>query len=218
MNEIKLSIDGIQVNGHDGMTILEAAQSVGVEIPTLCHDPNLTPTGNCRICVVEVAGLQTLAGGCHTPVTNGMVIQTNSPKVVRARKATIELLMAGHTGECVTDTYTRSCVLRKLADQLECGTPRFQMRKPRWYMIENANPYVRRDMSKCILCRKCIGACMEIAKKNIYSIAYRGFSSKVVVEFDEPLTTELCRDCGICIDYCPTGALSRPIKMRNGKP
>ena len=215
MSVVRLTIDEIEVNGHDGMTILEAARIAGIEIPTLCHDPNLTPTGNCRICVVEMEGSRTLVGACHTPITEGMVIRTNSPTVAMARKATIELLMAGHTGECVTDEHTGACALRKLADQLECGPPRFQMRKPRWHMIENTNPYVRRDMSKCILCRKCIGACTEIAKKNIYSMAYRGFASKVVVEFDEPLTTELCRDCGICIDYCPTGALSKPIDMRS---
>jgi predicted molibdopterin-dependent oxidoreductase YjgC len=127
-----------------------------------------------------------------------------------ARKATIELLMAGHTGECVTDEHTGACALRKLADQLESGSPRFRMRRPRWYPVEAANPYVMRDMSKCILCRKCIGACTEIAGKNVYSLAYRGFATKVVVDFDDPLTTSVCRDCGICIDYCPTGALSKP--------
>jgi formate dehydrogenase alpha subunit len=204
----------MEVAGRDGMTILEAAQSVGIEIPTLCHSPDLAPTGNCRICVVELEGARTLVGACHTPIADGMVIKTNSPSVVMARKATIELFMAGHTGECVTDENTGACVLRNLADQLECGAPRFQMRRPRWYPIEESNPYVRRDMSKCILCRKCISACTEIAKKNVYSMAYRGFSSKVVVGFDDPLTTDLCRDCGICIDYCPTGALSKPANKR----
>jgi NADH:ubiquinone oxidoreductase subunit E/NAD-dependent dihydropyrimidine dehydrogenase PreA subunit len=141
-----------------------------------------------------------------------MVIHTRSPRVVRARRATVELLMAGHTGECVTDEHTHRCDLRKLADQLEGGAPRFLMRKPRWYPIEELNPYVRRDMSKCILCRKCIGACTEVAKKNLFSIAYRAFDSKVVVDSDEPLTTVACRDCGICIDYCPTGALSKSTR------
>jgi len=212
MGEMKVTIDGTEVGGREGMTILEAAQSVGIDIPTLCHSPDLAPTGNCRVCVVEVKGARTLVGACHTPIANGMVIQTRSPKALTARKATIELLMAGHTGECVRDEDTGQCDLRQLADELEGGAPRFLMRKPRWYPIEEFNPYVRRDMSKCILCRKCVGACSEIAKKNVYGIAYRGFASKVVVDFDDALTTELCRDCGICIDYCPTGALSKPIK------
>jgi NADH dehydrogenase/NADH:ubiquinone oxidoreductase subunit G len=212
MNEVKIRIDGREASAREGMTILEAAKLVGIEIPTLCYHQDLAPSGNCRVCVVEVEGARTLVGACHTPVGNGMVIHTRSPKVLAARKATVELLMAGHTGECVADEHTHKCDLRKLADLLEGGAPRFLMRKPRWYPVEELNPYVLRDMSKCILCRKCIGACWEIAKKNVYGIAYRGFASKVVVDFDDPLTTEICRDCGICIDYCPTGALSKPIK------
>ncbi len=212
MNEVKLTIDGTEVVGREGMTILEAARIIGIEIPTLCHHPDLKPTGNCRVCVVEVEGARTLAGACHTPIAGGMVIHTRSFRVVAARKATVELLMAGHTGECVTDEHTSKCDLRKLADLLEGEPPRFLMRKPRWYPIEEFNPYVRRDMSKCILCRRCIGACREIAKKNVLAIAFRGFVSKVVTDYDDPLTTEACRDCGICIDYCPTGALGKPIK------
>jgi NADH dehydrogenase/NADH:ubiquinone oxidoreductase subunit G len=211
MSKIKATINGNEVQAEAGTTILDAARTADIEIPTLCHSPDLKPTGNCRICVVEVQGFRTLAGACHTPLADGMVIQTNTTKVIMARKATIELLMAEHTGECVADAYTGACGLRKLADQLESGSPRFLMRRPRWYPIEAANPYVMRDMSKCILCRKCVSACAEIAGKNIYSLAYRGFATKVVVDFDDPLKTDACRNCGICIDYCPTGALSKPL-------
>ena len=207
MNTVKAMIDGKVVNVGEGVTILEGARIAGIEIPTLCYHPDLTLTGNCRVCVVEVEGAKTLAGACHTPLTEGMVIHTRSPKVLAARRVTVELLMAGHTGECVTDEHTSKCELRRLADQLEGEAPRFRMRRPRWFPVEEGNPYVRRDMSRCILCRKCIGACREVARKDVYGMAYRGFSSKVVVDFDGPLTTEVCRDCGICIDYCPTGAL-----------
>ena len=86
------------------------------------------------------------------------------------------------------------------------------MRTPRYYPSEDVSPYIRRDMSKCILCRKCIRACSEIAKKDVYGIGYRAFRSKVIVDFDEPLNKEVCRDCGICIDFCPTGALGKPKK------
>jgi NADH dehydrogenase/NADH:ubiquinone oxidoreductase subunit G len=212
MDEVSLVIDGTQVRGREGMTILEAAGEVGIEIPTLCHSPDLTPTGVCRICVVEVEGSRTLVGSCHTPIAEGMVVHTRSPKVIKARKATVELLMAGHTGECVHDEKTEKCELRGLADYLEGGTPRFAMRKPRYYPSEDVSPHIRREMSKCILCRKCIRACAEIAKKDVFGIGYRAFRSKVIVDFDEPLNKEVCRDCGICIDYCPTGALDRPKK------
>ncbi|MEJ2170168.1 MAG: 2Fe-2S iron-sulfur cluster-binding protein [Desulfobacterales bacterium] len=217
MQKIKATINGTEIRADAGTTILDAARTAGIEIPTLCHNPDLKPTGNCRICVVEVQGARALVGACHTPVSAGMVIETNSPKVLMARKATIELLMAAHTGECVTDEHTGTCALRKLADQLESGSPRFLMRRPRWYPVEATNPYVVRDMSKCILCRKCISACTEIARKNVYSLAYRGFATKVVVDCDDPLKTDVCRDCGICIDYCPTGALSRSLTARGEK-
>lgn len=103
MGEIKLVIDGADVSGREGMTILDAAGQIGIEIPTLCHSPELTPTGVCRICVVEVEGWRTLLGACHTPITEGMVVSTRSPKVMATRKVTIELLMAAHTGACVVD-------------------------------------------------------------------------------------------------------------------
>ena len=213
MDEVKVVIDGHEVSGREGMTILQAAEQMSIHIPTLCHKPELTPTGSCRVCVVEVEGSKALIGSCHTPVTEGMVIYTHSPKVLAARKGIVELLMASHTGPCVVDVDAKECELHKLASDLEVGPPRFQVRRPRSYPVEDVSSYVRRDLSKCILCYRCIKSCREIAKKDVFSMAYRGFNSKVVVDFDEPLNKEVCRDCGICIDYCPTGALSRPKEV-----
>jgi NADH:ubiquinone oxidoreductase subunit E/ferredoxin len=219
MNDISLIIDGKKASGPAGTTILEAAEKIGIEIPKLCHMEGLKPSGNCRICVVEMDGSRTLVGSCHTPISEGMVIQSRSQRVLEARRATIELLLTGHTGSCVTDTEARECTLHKLASDLEVGPPRFHVKKPRFYASEEG-PYVLRDMSRCILCRKCIRACAEIAGQNIYSMAYRGFGSKVVVDFDIPLNKEVCKDCGICIDYCPTSALMWPegVKKRQGVP
>ena len=216
---ITLTIDGMKVTGPPGMTILEAAEKVGIEIPRLCHDASITPSGNCRICVVEVEGARTLVGSCHTPIAEGMVVMSRTARVTEARRATIELLLAGHTGSCVTDTEARECRLHMLASDLEAGPPRFQVRHRRLYGPEKG-PYILRDMSRCILCRKCIRACAEIAGQNLYSTAYRGFASKVVVDYDIPLNKEACRDCGICIDYCPTSALMWPegVKKREGAP
>lgn len=211
MSDVKLVIDGHEIKGRDGMTILEAAEEKGIEIPTLCHSPELKPTGVCRVCVVEVEGIKTLVGSCHTPVTEGMVIHTRSHKVLAARKAILELLLTAHTGACVTDIDAKACELHRLASLLEVGPPRFRVRKQRSYPVEDNNPYVRRNLSKCILCRRCIRACSEIAKKDVFSVGYRGFQSKIVVDYDDPLQKEICRDCGICIDYCPTGALSKPL-------
>ncbi len=216
---ITLTIDGTKVSGLPGTTILEAAEKVGIEIPRLCHEEGITPSGNCRVCVVEVQGSRTLVGSCHTPIAEGMVIQTRSARVTEARRATIELLLAGHTGSCVTDTEARECGLHRLASDMEAGPPRFQVKRRRLYGPEKS-PYILRDMSRCILCRKCIRACTEIAGQHIYGMAYRGFASKVVVDYDIPLNKEACRDCGICIDYCPTSALMWPegVKKREGAP
>lgn len=213
MDTVKLTIDGKKVKVRVGATIMEAAEANGIRIPTLCHIEDQPPTGACRICVVEVAGSRTLMGSCHTPVSEGMVIYTNSPKVVAARRVIVELMLTAHTGDCVNDTNAENCSLHNLASDYEVGAPRFNVKAPRYYPAEDSNPYVRRDLSKCILCRKCIRACSDIAGKNILSIAYRGFRSKVVAGFDEPLVSEACRDCGICIDHCPTGALSAPVKV-----
>jgi len=213
MNDIEIEIDGQAVSAPPGTTILKAAEMAGVRIPTLCHAPELRPSGVCRVCLVEVHGARTLAAACHTPITAGMVVRTRTPRVLDARRAVVELLLTAHTGTCVTDPSAKNCVLHKLASDLEVGPPRFQVRQPRSYPPESENPYVCRDLSKCILCRRCVRACQEVAKKDVYSIALRGFASKVVVGLDEPLTLEVCKDCGICIDYCPTGALYAPAHV-----
>jgi len=220
MAEVTVTIDGTQVGSREGITIFELAQENSIDIPTLCHRAELTPIGACRICGVEVEGSRTLVGSCHTPITQGMVIHTRSPKVLETRKMIVELLLASHCGFCFVCEKANVCELRKIAADLEVGLPRFQMRK-RYYPIEDVSPYIQRDLSKCILCRRCVRACSEIAKQDVFGIAYRGFYSKVVVDSDQPIDKDVCRDCDICISFCPTGALSKPRKLseeRKGKP
>lgn len=214
---MKIVLDGIEADAQEGMTILEAAEQQGLDIPTLCNTRETIPQGACRVCVVEVQGMKTLVGSCHTIVTPGMVIETCSPKVIAARKATVELLLAAHTGDCVTDSNAENCALHNLASDLEVGPPRFRVRRARSFPAEEVSPYVRRDLSKCIMCRKCIGACEQIAGKGLLSVAYRSFQSKIVFGRDEQIETDECRDCGICINHCPTGALSTPPSISLGK-
>ena len=188
MGNINLVIDGKKVRVREGSTILDAAEACGITIPTFCNIKGLIPTGVCRVCVVEVQGSKTLMGACHTPVSEGMTVFTHTPRVAAARKVVIELMLTGHTGDCVNDTNAENCKLHNLASDYEVGAPRFNVRTPRFYPAEESNPYVRRDLSKCVLCRKCVKACREIAHKNVLSIGYRGFRSKVVSGFDEELT------------------------------
>jgi len=220
MKDIVITINGSKLSGREGMTILEVARENGIDIPTLCYSPELIPIGACRICVVEVEGSKTLVGSCHTPITQEMVIYTHSPKVLEARKAMVELLLASHPDNCLVCDKANRCELRKIAADLEVGLPRFKSRK-RYYPIEDVSPYIVRDLSKCILCRRCIRACSEIKRADVFAMAYRGFDSKVVVDLDQPLDKDICRDCDVCISLCPTGALSKPSKIgeeKRGKP
>jgi NADH:ubiquinone oxidoreductase subunit E len=137
-----------------------------------------------------------------------MVVRTNTPKVLSVRRGVVELMLAAHTGDCVNDPNADSCKLHNLASDHEAGAPRFTIESPRLYPVEETNPYIRRDLSKCIMCRKCIIACQEIAGKSVMSIGYRGFESKIVTGYDGPLETEECKDCGVCVEHCPTAALS----------
>jgi NADH:ubiquinone oxidoreductase subunit E/NAD-dependent dihydropyrimidine dehydrogenase PreA subunit len=209
MEPLKARIDDKEVEFSEGMTILQAAETAGINIPTLCHHRDFIPTGACRICAVEIEGSERLAGSCHTPISKGMVIRTRSPKALSARKATLELLLAAHTGPCVMDSRASQCDLHKIASDLEVGPPRFSIKRPRFYPVENVSPYVHRDLSKCILCSRCISACKELAGERVLGTAYRAFHSKVTVDNDVPLNKEVCQDCWLCVEYCPTSALSK---------
>lgn len=216
MGNVALTINGQQVSASEGMTILEVAKKNGIDIPTLCYIEDLLPLGACRLCVVEVEGSRMLVGSCHTPVTEGMVIHTHSPKVLETRKILVELMLASHPDSCLICDGANLCELRKIATDLEIGLPRFRVRK-HYYPIEDDNPDIIRDMSKCILCRRCVTACKDIKGESLFSIAYRGFESKVVHNLDQSVDKGICRDCDTCISLCPTGALSKPRNFTEAK-
>lgn len=209
MQFIKITIDDKEIEVPAGVSILQAAERAGIQIPTLCYHRDFHPSGSCRVCVVEIAGSNRLAGSCHTPVSAGLKVYTRSPKVLRARRANIELLLAAHTGPCVMDSWAGQCELHRIASDLEVPPPRFHIPRPRFYPIENVSRHVHRDLSKCILCSRCIAACSDIAGQYVFSTGYRSFHSKVVVDNDVPLDKEVCRDCYVCVEYCPTTALSK---------
>ena len=216
MKKLLVTLNGTQVSGRPGQTILELAQENGVDIPTLCHHADLSPLGACRVCVVEVEGSRTLVGSCHTPITDGMVVHTHSPKVLASRRVIVELLLASHSGACFMCDKANMCELRKIAAELDVGLPRFRVKK-HYYPLEDVSPYIARDLTKCIMCRRCVRACNEVAKQDVFAIAYRGFSSKIIVDFDQPIDKEVCRDCGVCVPFCPTGALSQPREKKAEK-
>ena len=214
--KVTLTINGSKVSAREGMTILEAARENGIDIPTLCYVSDLPPNGACRLCVVEVEGSRTLVGACHTPATEGMVVQTHSPKVLETRKVLVELMMASHPDSCLICNKANLCELRRIATDLEIGLPRFRARK-HYHLVEDENPYIIRDMSKCLLCRRCVVACKNLSGKQMFSVAYRGFESKVIYGFDQAVDKDACRECDECIALCPTGALNKQVKVGEGK-
>jgi len=217
MGNIALIMNDVPVSGREGMTILEVARENGVDIPTLCYLEDSLPVGACRLCVVEVEGSRTLVGSCHTPITEGMIIHTHSPKVLQTRRVLVELMLASHPDSCLVCDEANRCELRRIAADLDIGLPRFRIRK-HYYPVEDENPYIIRDMSKCILCRRCVAACQNRKGGKMFSVAYRGFGSKVIHGLDLPIgSEEACRDCDTCISLCPTGALSKPVKVGEGK-
>jgi len=217
MSSISLTINGQPVIGSRDSTILTVAKENDIEIPTMCYLEDFPPMGSCRLCVVEVEGSRTLVGSCHTPITEGMVIQTHSPKVIEVRRVLIELMMASHPDSCIVCEAANCCELRLRATDLEVGLSRFRTRM-HYFPLEDENPSIVRDMSKCILCRRCVAACANIEKQNLFSVAYRGFESKVIYGIDQTIgSKDTCNDCDTCVSLCPTGALRRPLQFGREK-
>ena len=161
MSKVSLTIDGKSVEVPPGTTILEAAKSANLRIPTLCYLPEVQAIGACRVCLVEIEGNKNLQASCVFPATDGLVVHTNSKKVYEARKFTVELLLSAHPQECLTCTRNLKCELQRLAEEMGIREVRFQGEKPK-PQIDESTPSIRRDASKCILCRRCVTVCQEI--------------------------------------------------------
>ncbi len=153
MNEARLTIDGKEVSVSKGTTILEAARSIGIDIPHLCYGDGLSPTADCRLCVVEVSGGKNLVPSCAYPAASNMVIQTKSERVLKARRMVIELLLSDHPFDCMTCEKSGACELERYAYELGVATSRFQGEKHQ-YPLDETNPFFVRDYNKCILCER----------------------------------------------------------------
>jgi len=216
MGKISLTINGARVDGRAGTTILDLARENNIAIPTLCHHPLLTPSGSCRVCVVEDENSGRLIASCITPIAPGMAIKTDSPTVISARRTFVELLLAGHPDSCLVCDKGNRCELRKLASDLEISQVSFK-RLRHFYPIDDSNPFIERDLTKCILCGRCVKACHEIQGVTAIDYAYRGFDLKPATFQDRGLAESACVSCGLCVLLCPVGALSDKSTRNLGK-
>ncbi len=225
----------ITINGNEfafdpGETVLEVAQRNSVDIPTLCHLKGATPTGACRVCVVEVEGARSLMASCATPASNKMVVRTESKPVVEARRLIIQLLLSSGNHNCAVrgsddKDWTRfqlnvqkddgsaelcpvwgDCRLQDLAYRYQVSGDMFPATGTR-YPMETVNPFIVRDFSRCIQCGRCVQACNDIQVNNAINFGYRGAEAKIIASGDRPLKDSDCVFCGECVQVCPVGAL-----------
>jgi formate dehydrogenase alpha subunit len=206
LKAVTITLDGVEVSGYEGMTILDLAREAGVDIPTMCHDDHLAPNGACRLCLVEEEHSVPLLPACITEIRPGMVINTHSPRVKEHRKVIIQLMLTSHPDSCLVCDKGNRCQLRKLAAELGIGLVDYK-KIAQYSTIEEVNPFIVRDLSKCILCAKCIRADQELVVEGAIDYINRGFSSKPATLNNVPLEKSECTFCGTCVALCPTGAL-----------
>jgi len=216
LSKINLTIDGNQVAVEPGTTILEAARQLGIDIPTLCYDPELTVAGACRMCVVEVEKARALVASCSTPAGEGMVVHTESERVVRARKVILNLILANHPLDCLTCEKNGECKLQEYCYRYGVGESVYTGEKKE-LPLDDSNPFFIRDLNKCILCGKCVRKCHEVNGVGAVDYINRGFKTVVGTAFEEPLQNSPCVFCGMCVDVCPVGALTPKQGIGKGR-
>lgn len=206
MANVNVTINGVTSSVPSGITVLEAARIMHVEIPTLCDHPALKPIGACRMCLVEIEKQRVLQPACTFPVTEGMVVKTNSPQVRSARKFVLDLLLSDHPFDCMTCEKAGDCTLQDLAFEYGIKEAHYTGIKHN-YAIRDDNPFYIRDYNKCILCRRCVRACDEINGVEAIGLIERGFDTTIGTAFNGSMQDSPCEFCGMCVEVCPVGAL-----------
>ena len=211
---VHLKINNIPVEVKEGSTILEAARVAGINIPTLCYLKDINEIGACRVCVVEVKGARSLVAACVYPVNEGMEVFTNTEKVRKSRKTTLELLLSDHKKECLSCVRSTNCELQKLSLEYGCDENRFKGARSE-YEEDSSTAYLVRDNEKCILCRRCVAVCKKVQEVAVIAPARRGFNTHIACAFESDLADAPCVACGQCVAVCPTGALHEREEIDN---
>lgn len=201
-----IEVNNKKIKAEKGETILAALNRNGIKIPTLCRMKDFTPTGACRMCVVEVEGRERLVTACSQPVEEWMKIHTHSPRVIQARKTIVELLLSNHPDDCLYCERNLNCELQDLSDELNIRERRIRGRKikPR---LDQSSPAIVRELSKCILCGRCVRVCEELVTANTLDFINRGKNAHIGTSMDRDFNFSSCIHCGQCLLVCPTGAL-----------
>ena len=203
---MKIEVNNKTIEARKGDTILESLTRNGIKVPTLCNIKGLSPTGACRICVVEVDGISNLVTSCSYPVEEGMKIKTHSSKVLKARKVLVELLLSSHPDDCLYCERNGTCELQDLAIELNIRERRIPARKLR-HRLDLSSPSIVRDPAKCILCGRCVRVCDEVQSVATLEPVYRGRKTYIGTSMNRDINSSSCITCGQCILVCPTGAL-----------
>ena len=206
MKDIKLSVNGMEVEVPDGSTILDAANKAGIRVPTLCYMKDINAIGACRICIVEVKGARSLCAACVHPVSEGMEVLTNTPQLRAARKSTLELMLSNHRTDCLSCSRSTNCELQDLCREYGVDQHKYES-APLKPDVDDSAVHLVRDNSKCILCRRCVAVCDKNQYVGVIGANERGYDTHIASAFDMPLADTSCINCGQCIAVCPTGAL-----------
>lgn len=211
---VNLKINNIPVSVPEGTTVLEAAKSIGIKIPTLCYMKDINEIGACRVCVCEVKGARSFVAACVFPVGENMEVFTDTPAIRKSRKTTIELLLSNHNKSCLSCDRNMNCELQNLSYEYNCdiGAFRGEMTPS---VSDMSTPYLVRDNSKCVLCRRCVATCKAIQHVAVIGPRNRGFYTDIGCAFNEDLSNSPCAGCGQCINVCPTGALREKSEIEN---
>ena len=205
---INLLINDQKVSVKEGTTVLSAARTLKINIPTLCNHDDLCVAGNCRVCVVEQKGARTLIASCATPVAEGMDIHTNTLKVRNARKHIVELLLSEHRSDCTKCYKNQNCELQALANEFAFGDHiLLDLVEDHEYSIDRSSPSFVKDDSKCIRCQRCVRTCSELQYISAIAVSNKGAHQKISSFHNRPMSNVVCTNCGQCVNRCPTGAL-----------